>query len=189
MVHLNKAISISDMGNDVPVSIKITLFTDGQFLLTTVGAENVTVAIGFENDPLIDVEDQRLFGKGQIGKIFEPLPGNSLMLNQAIRNQLPRQCIQRLTIVNSQSVVKVEADCFDLSKTHRPIGEDGPLVIENRSPDRHGDHVEPMGILCGPLIRRLFRFFGIIGFVHIGSPSLKAFKVTHRLLHQFRCPM
>ena len=85
MIHLDKAISIRDMGNDVPVSVEIALFTDGQFFLTTVGAENVTVAIGFENDPLIDVEDQRLFGKGQIGKIFEPLPGNSLMLNQAIR--------------------------------------------------------------------------------------------------------
>ncbi len=67
------------------------------------------------------------------------------MLDEAISNQFARQSIESFIIVDREGVVEIEADRIDLSKAHRPVGVDRPVMIKNRGPDRHRDHVEPAG--------------------------------------------
>ena len=81
MIHLNKTISVCGMGNDIPISIQSSFLTHRQFLFAAEGSQYMSVAIRFQNDTLVQIQNQCLPSKGWIGDSLKPLPRYSFMLH------------------------------------------------------------------------------------------------------------
>ena len=145
MIYLDEAIIIGHMRDDVSITIEIAFLPHGQLAAPTEGTQDVSIAIGLQQYALVDVEDQSLPCEASIGNLFQPLARNPFMLDEPICHQFFCQIIQGRAVVYGKGMVKVETNRVDLTKSQGSIGVDGALVIEDRSTNRHRDHIDPVG--------------------------------------------